>query len=94
MLALGSAIDGAAELLAVCRPPGREGQMTARASFRVESGEVVIRARLEWDDGTIGDMIDYMGPGGRFFGLTYEELWDSGAGSILVGDDGSAQIEK
>ena len=62
--------------------------MTGRWFFSRHGDVVVLRARFEADDGTIGDAHHEIASGDEdFYGLTYEELSDAEAGvrSLTMG---------
>ena len=57
------------------------------SAFLVHDGEL-LRAmiRLEGDDGTIGDALVTIGPGGSWLGVSYDELRVRGEGEIEITD--------
>jgi hypothetical protein len=56
-----------------------------------DGGTVVVRARAE-GDGIIGDLIADVGEGEDFFGVSYADLRSSGAGEIIVDEEGRGRL--
>jgi hypothetical protein len=52
--------------------------------FSAAGEKVFLRARLEGEDGIIGDAIEEIGPGETFCGISYEEFKELGAGTMTV----------
>lgn len=52
--------------------------------FHEEEDEIVAVARLEAEDGTIGDASATLGPEEEIFGFTYEELKAAAPGAFDV----------
>ena len=52
--------------------------------FTTEGEKIILRARFEGEDGTIGDAFDEIRPGEKALNLTYQELRDPGAGAIII----------
>jgi hypothetical protein len=67
--------------------------MTERWFFTRDGDAVVLRSRVEGDDGTVGDAFDEVRPGGKLLNLSYQELFDAHAG-VLVIEDEKARIVK
>lgn len=63
-----------------------------RVYFYEEDDQIILTARMEGDDGTIGDFSDSLGPEEELFGLTYEELQAAAPGSFDVDEDGKGTI--
>jgi hypothetical protein len=61
--------------------------MTERWWFGRDGETVVLRSRVEGDDGTIGDAFAEVPPGETAFTLTYQELFDAEAG--VLGREGA-----
>jgi hypothetical protein len=59
--------------------------------FTFGDGVVMLRARAEGAVGTIGDAIWPLNQGAEFYGLTFEQLADAGAGVIEI-QRGKARI--
>jgi hypothetical protein len=55
--------------------------------FTTEGKTVVLRARMESDDGMIGDAWREIGPGERFRGVSYAQFKKAKAGTFR--DDGA-----
>jgi hypothetical protein len=72
----------------------RLGGVRMIAYFRVVNGVVVVvRYRLE-QDAMVGDAEERIGPGQAFYGISYEQLLDEGAGQIEVDVSGVAVLRR
>jgi hypothetical protein len=58
--------------------------MIERWWFSRDGETVVLRSRVEGDDGTIGDAFAEVRPGETAFSLTYQELFDAEAGVLVI----------
>jgi hypothetical protein len=59
--------------------------------FTFGHGMVMLRARAEGAGGTFGDAIWPLNQGAEFYGLTFEQLAEAGAGVIEI-ERGKARI--
>jgi hypothetical protein len=60
--------------------------------FELVDDVVRLDARLEDEDGRIGDARAEVGEGEEFFGVSYDELRAAGDGIVKVGEDGNGKI--
>jgi hypothetical protein len=60
--------------------------------FNRDGANIILRSRVEGDDGALGDAFSECAPGGSILNLSYEQLVASGSGKIMI-VDGVAAIE-
>lgn len=53
---------------------------------KLDDGVLLVQARLEGQDGSVGDMVREVRPGGTFAGKTYDELLALAPGAVEIAD--------